>query len=69
MRPKDLNMKTCECGGTLYRHGTTINRSGQESMRYRCKVCGKTFRVDQNGRRVSRMEGAGRPMIKDWRMV
>lgn len=51
-------MKTCACGGMLYRHEVK-----DEAIRYRCKECGKSLTV-RNGE-VSKLKG--RPMKSDWR--
>ncbi len=48
-------MKKCDCGGTLYRHG-----SQQGAQRYRCKDCKKTITV-RDGKRSKIV------MKKDWR--
>ena len=54
-------MKTCKCGGKLYRHGQSEVAPGE---RYRCIACQKTITV-RNGEIVAKK--TGRPMKQDWR--
>lgn len=56
-------MKTCTCGGMLYRHGTTRTKRNGEATRYRCKICGKAITV-RNGCVVKQSART----ITDWRM-
>ena len=51
-------MKTCECGGKWYRHGTSDG-----DQRYRCKVCRKCITV-RDGEVVVPYSTK---MIRDWR--
>lgn len=51
-------MRTCACGGMLYRH-----EDRGDAVRYRCKECRKSITV-RNGE-VSTLRG--RPMKNDWR--
>ena len=70
-------MKTCACGGTLWRMGT--NETHQGGDRYRCNRCHRciTVRAGQvvGGVAVIDVQGiplgstSGRPKIKDWRHV
>ena len=59
-------MKTCECGGTLYRHGKAVwhKRMKVEGNRYRCKDCGKCITV-REGEVMTPVIGG--KLIKDWR--
>lgn len=61
----DGAMKTCECGGKLYRHGK--NESGRQygSERYRCASCGKTITV-RDGQIVDPHIRPSR-IVNDWR--
>ena len=52
-------MKTCECGGTLYRHGESYG-GGQ---RYRCAKCKKCITV-RDGQIV---DPKAKRMRMDWR--
>lgn len=56
-------MKTCECGGMLYRHGTNRSKHIEDGQRYRCKECGKCITV-RNGKVVTHN---GRIKL-DWRL-
>lgn len=53
-------MKTCQCSGTLYRHGTPQDGNGQ---RYRCAKCKKCITV-RDGQIV---DPRAKRMRKDWR--
>ena len=57
-------MKTCECGGKLYRHGQAIwSKSLKDyGTRYICANCKKTITVRQG--QVTARKG----MVHDWRM-
>lgn len=57
-------MKTCSCGGTLYRHGVVRSKRAGEATRYRCKQCGKCITV-----RAGVVVDGKAKMISDWRMV
>lgn len=52
-------MKTCACGGKLYRHGQQMDGA----LRYRCKDCKKTMTVRDGKQSTLR----GRPIQEDWR--
>lgn len=62
-------MKTCDCGGALYRHGTTRGKTGN-GYRYRCRECRKAITApiveDEIIGKVF-APAAGRPTLKDWR--
>lgn len=57
-------MKTCDCGGMLYRHGTTRSKRNGEATRFRCKECGKCITV--RGGKVVNWKSR---IVQDWRMV
>jgi len=62
-------MKACECGGELYRHGTTRGKTGN-GYRYRCRECGTTITAPIDEDTITgklRFPGPGRPTLKDWR--
>lgn len=54
-------MKTCECGGMLYRHGKAQGKIRKGGERYRCKACGKCITV-REGLVVVRTG----PRVLDW---
>lgn len=57
-------MKTCTCGGKLYRHMAVPSKSGMPAgFRFKCSVCGKSITVRAGEICAQR----GRPMKEDWR--
>lgn len=56
-------MKTCTCGGQLYRHGKCANKPAETALRYRCLDCRKCITVRDG--QVSTLRG--RPAKLDWR--
>ena len=62
-------MKTHECGGVWYRHGTTRGKTGN-GIRYRCAECGTTMTAPVDEDKITGKIFApcrGRPMKEDWR--
>lgn len=62
-------MKVCDCGGALWRHGTTRGKTGN-SYRYLCSACRKAMTapiVEDAITGKVLTSCTGRPMLKDWR--
>ena len=60
-------MKTCECGGKLFRHAKVATVNVGKGCRYRCANPEYRKTITVRGGRVSTLRG--RPPKKDWRHV